>query len=110
MEGHEQERLWPSFYIGGDMQPVSPVLGEEFASLEVVYAKDQPEYKPLPVIRNGAGIVMSRWKLTDAEREAIANGADLFLSVWTYNNPLQPWLLEVGDCQRTIVEKATYMG
>ena len=80
------------------MTPVSPVLSEEFKDIEVVYAKDQPEYLPLPAIRNSKGIVLSRWKLTDEERNAIHSGADLYLSVYTFNHPLQPVYLEVSSC------------
>lgn len=75
------------------MEPVSPIvrgLEEE----EVVYAKDQPQYVPLPCLKSrqpdGTGAILTRWTLTDAERQAIANGADVFLRVLTYGNPLQP--------------------
>lgn len=92
------------------MTPVSPVLTEEFMELEVTYAKEQPEYAPLPVIRNSTGVVLSRWKLTDAEREAVANGADVFLSIWTFNQPLQPLRVEIGECDRSILDIAEHMG
>ena len=58
------------------MTPISPVLAPEFAAAERVYAADQPEYSPLPVIRNSAGVVLSRWKLTDEERKAVVEGAE----------------------------------
>jgi hypothetical protein len=92
------------------MQPISPVLTEEFVPAEVVYAKDQPEYNPLPSLRNPAGIVMSRWKLTDEEREAVLHGADILLSVWTFNKPLQPLALEVIACERDMLDVAARMG
>jgi hypothetical protein len=77
------------------MQPTTPVLAEEFQDKEVVYAKDQPEYNPLPTLRNQDGVVLSRWKLTEAERKAVAEGADILLSLHTFNQPLQPILMEV---------------
>jgi hypothetical protein len=46
----------------------------------------------------------------DAEREAVANGADVFLSVWTFNRPLQPLRIEIGECDRSILDIAEYMG
>ena len=91
------------------MTPVSPVLTEEFKPNEVVYAKDQPQYSPLPVLRNSKFVVLSRWKLSDQEREAIAAGADVFLSNWTFNQPLQPVRLEIGQCDRDFFEMAQFM-
>jgi len=92
------------------MLPTSPVLAEEFVPSEVVFAKDQPEYNPLPVIRSRDGVLLSRWKLTDEERAAIAEGADILLSNWTFNQPLQPVRLEVGFTDRSQLEIAAYMG
>lgn len=92
------------------MIPSSPVLTEEFRDLETIYAKDQKEYTPLPVIKNASGVVLSRWKLTDSERQAIAEGADVFLSVWTFNHPLQPLRIEIGECDRDLMSIATHMG
>lgn len=91
------------------MTPVTPVLTVELVPDEVVYAKDQPEYMPLPVLRNQAGVVLSRWKLTEAERKAVADGADIFLSVWTFNGPLQPIRLEIEGCDRDLVSIARDM-
>lgn len=69
------------------MQPVSPVIkGYE----EVVYAKDQPEYIPLPSIREADGCVITRWKMTKRERlQALISGS-VYLEVLTFNQPLQP--------------------
>lgn len=92
------------------MTPISPVLTEEFRDLEVIYAKGQKEYTPLPVIKNSAGVVLSRWHLTDAEREAVAQGADVFLSIHTFNQLLQPLRVEIGECDRSILDIATHMG
>ena len=65
------------------MQPVSPVMpGSE--PIEVVYAKDQPEYQPLPAVYvdlEHARIVVSRWRLSDEEREQVNNGADIVLQL-----------------------------
>lgn len=92
------------------MIPVSPVLSEEFKDKEVVYAKDQAQYKPLPVLRNPDGVLLSRWQLSDWERAAIAAGADLYLYNWTFNQPLQPVMMEIGDVQRDAVDRAAFMG
>ena len=91
------------------MQPTTPVISAEFQPHEIVYAKDQPEYNPLPVHRNRRGVVLSRWKLTDEEREAIANGADVWLYVYTFNQPLQPLRLEIPVCANDDMEAAKFM-
>ena len=91
------------------MEPTTPVLTKEFQSQEIVYAKDQPEYTPLPVHRNKRGVVLSRWKLTQQEREAIAAGGDILLSVYTFNQPLQPIRIEIDECDRDLMEIARFM-
>lgn len=66
---------------------------------EHVYAKDQPEYIPLRTLvsRTGDGKVMSRWTLTADQRRDIANGADIFLTLMTFGQSLQPITLSIGD-------------
>jgi hypothetical protein len=85
------------------MEPVSPVLTPELVPDEIVYGANQTQYIPLPVLRNNKGVVMSRWKLSDNEREAVAAGADILLSVHTYNGPLQPVRIEIVECDRDLV-------
>lgn len=63
----------------------------------VVMAKDQPQYIPLPALRHDDGRILSRWTFTDEEREAIADGADLYLTVHTFNHALQPLRPDVGE-------------
>jgi hypothetical protein len=92
------------------MIPISPVLCEEFVPLEIVYGKDQPEYISLPVLRNSTGVVLSRWQLTPEERKAVAEGADVLLSIWTFNQQLQPLRVEIGECDRSILDIAQHMG
>lgn len=92
------------------MTAMSPVLSEEFVDKERVYAKDQPQYKPLPVIKRPDGILLSRWRLTDAERKALINGADILLFNWTFNQPLQPVLMEVAEVDRSLLNVAEFMG
>ncbi len=73
--------------------PVFP--GEE--QHEVVYAKNQPEYVPLRcfVDRERQGRATSRWTLTADQRKAIASGADLYLTLLTFNRPMQPILMGI---------------
>lgn len=64
--------------------PVSPVVkGLEMFELTFGGGKNnQPEYKPLPSLR-GNGCITSRWTFTPDERQAIANGGDILLTLWT---------------------------
>ena len=57
----------------------------------------QPQYMPLPALRSAGPerVVMSRWELTPVEREMIANGADVFVSIWTFGDPYPPTSLRV---------------
>jgi hypothetical protein len=66
---------------------------------ETVYAADQPEYAPLRTLKSPSpqGEVMSRWTFTPEQREAIANGADLFLELFEFHQPLRPIRIAVGD-------------
>lgn len=68
------------------MQPI------DFEGSNCVYAKDQPEYIPLPVCKvpGQEGEVISIWKPTFRERIKILFGGNIGLSMWTFNHPLQP--------------------
>jgi hypothetical protein len=75
------------------------VAGRE--SEEVIFAKDQPEYVPLRTLPyetypgSGDYRVMSRWTLTEEQRKAVADGADIYLTLLTFGRPLQPVLMAV---------------
>lgn len=64
----------------------------EFPGQNVIFAKDQPEYQPLPAIRLQDGTVISCWQFTDDEIEAVLKTKCLFLKQLTFNQPLQPIL------------------
>lgn len=69
---------------------VAPRTGAE----EITIAEDQLEYKPLVAARyqtpEGVPVLLTRWKLDDAERAKVAAGEDLYLSLMTFGNPLPP--------------------
>lgn len=71
------------------MEPVSPVI-PDVDSPEVVYAKDQPEYLPLPAIKREDGAILTRWMLTEQEKQQILEQGYIYLEVLTFNKPLQP--------------------
>lgn len=64
---------------------------------EVVFAKDQPEYLQLPAIKLPDGQVITRWNFTLKERIKILFSGNLWLSLLTFNNPLQPIQLWVDE-------------
>jgi len=68
----------------------------EFKEVNTVYAKDQPEYIPLPVYKEDSGIVTSCWKLTLMERIKILFIGNIWCSCLTFNRKLQPTLLTVN--------------
>jgi len=64
----------------------------EFEGQNVVFAKDQPEYTPLPAFINpeNNGEVVTKWELTEEEILTIIDTRSIWLSVLTFNKPLQP--------------------
>jgi hypothetical protein len=75
------------------MQSVSPVLTEHEVGAEQVIALGDPEYLPIIVARiryaGGEAATLTRFRLSDDERKAIAGGADLLLSQ-PHHGPLMP--------------------
>lgn len=63
-----------------------------FPGHNTVYAKDQPEYLPLPVYkRPGAeGEVTSCWKMSFRERIKVLFTGKVYWSQWTFGGKLQP--------------------
>jgi hypothetical protein len=60
----------------------------------IVYAKDQPEYLPLPAWKGLDGHRVTRWNLTWKERFQVLFGGSIWLSILTFNRPLQPVMLD----------------
>ena len=68
----------------------------KFPECNVTYAENQPEYKPLPVLKMEDGEIVTCWKPSTWERLKILFSGRIWLSVLTFNNPLQPLLLSVN--------------
>lgn len=71
------------------MRPVSPVVPGSAAE-EVVYARHQPQYLQLPAHRTDDGVATTRWRGSLGERIRFLLRGDVWLTVHTYNRPLQP--------------------
>jgi len=93
------------------MEPVSPVVpgNDEF---EVCYAKNQPEYLPLPALGTEHAM-LTRWRLTDDERKRLAEGGDLFIAVMHFGHklqPLMPMVVTPEDAMARMIEMAGGQG
>ncbi len=66
---------------------------------EIVYAANQPQYNPLrTLVGDGSDRrVLSRWSPTPEQRKSIAEGADVYLQLLTFGQPLQPIIMFVSD-------------
>lgn len=63
-----------------------------FKESNIVFAKDQPEYNPLPAYKEDSpnGEVVSCWKLSFSERIRMLFKGELWVSFMTFNKPLTP--------------------
>lgn len=62
----------------------------KFEQANVTFAKDQPEYLPLPAYRDADGCVTTCWKLTWKERLYVLLAGKVWWQTLTFNSPLQP--------------------
>lgn len=65
----------------------------QFPESNVTYAENQPQYRPLPAFKDEDGTVVSCWAPSLKERLKILFTGKIWLSVMTFNNPLQPLLM-----------------
>jgi hypothetical protein len=75
------------------MTPVEPTL--HHGAKLVVFAKDQPQYIPLPASVDSDGIVMTEWEPTAEELEMLLSGGRIRLWIYTFGQALQPVKVEV---------------
>ena len=66
-----------------------------FKESNVTFAKDQPEYLPLPAHLTRAGEVITCWELSLLERIKVALSGKIWLRVLTFGQPLQPLVPEI---------------
>lgn len=80
------------------MEAVSPVMPGS-AEIEVILGNNQPEYIPLPAVYldTAQRPMITRWRLTNEERVAVASGADIVLSQLTFGRPFQPVHIQVTE-------------
>lgn len=70
-----------------------------FKQVNKVYAKDQPQYLPLPVYEDElqGGRVFHCWKLNFKERITILFTGRIWINVLNFKKPLQPIKLMVNN-------------
>ena len=78
------------------MTPVEPTYCPDGAA-RLIFAKDQPEYLPLPATRTPEGVVCTEWEPTADELEALLTGGRVRILLHTFNQPLQPLRVEVTE-------------
>ena len=66
-----------------------------FPEVNAIYAKDQPQYRQLPMHRDNSedGRAVCCWKLTWWERLKILQTGLIWHTILTFHQPLQPQLL-----------------
>lgn len=69
------------------LQSMTP---KEFPEQNILFGADQPEYLPLPAHRNEQGDVITCWELSEEEVKTLVETKCIFLSLKTFNQPLQP--------------------
>jgi hypothetical protein len=76
------------------VESVSPVWSEEEVEVERIIALDQPEYIPIVALpmcySDGTRGLSVRFRLSDTERKAIAEGSDIVITELTFGNPFTP--------------------
>lgn len=66
---------------------------KKFKEANVVYGENQPQYLPLPAHKTEEGQAIFCFELDEEERKQIAETGELWVSLITFNQPLQPILL-----------------
>ena len=79
----------------------------DFPGSNAIYAKNQPEYLPLPSHRTADGFVTSCWEPTIWECIKMICGAKIWVTIMTCNKPLQPQRLEIAGGMPKIIQRAT---
>src|SRR5688572_16118756 len=99
------------------MKPFSPVIpGEKFE--EIIIARDQPEYMPLPVIPFQDGVILSRWLMDATEKRVVAVTGVLYICLLTFGREMPVVKFQVDspvaessdNSTESSIEKTLYVG
>lgn len=78
--------------MGKTMTPITPEVRP--GARAAIFAKDQPQYRQLPA-NVQPPYVETKWKLTWKERLTLLLRGSLYLTVMTFDRPLQPIRMSV---------------
>jgi hypothetical protein len=73
-----------------------------FIEANCIYAKTQRKYLPLPAYRQEDGTVTTCWKMGFLERLEVLLSGRVWLSVSTFNQPLQPLRMMIRSRFRSL--------
>lgn len=65
----------------------------DFEGSNCIYGENQPEYLPLPAEKRGryqTGEIVTCWELSPEEIKVVQKTGHIWLSMLTFNQPLQP--------------------
>lgn len=68
----------------------------KFKESNETYAKNQPQYKQIPVFKYTDGDVVSCWKLSLWERLKLIFTGRVWVVLKTFNSPLQPQYISIN--------------
>ncbi len=75
------------------MHPISPVVPTADNN-EIIIAENQSQYLPLPSIKAEDGTILTRWKLTDEEKQKVVEQGYIYLEILSFNQPLPPGVIQ----------------
>ncbi len=81
------------------MKPISPII-PGYKLPETVYGTTQEQYLDLPAYKDEQGTVLTRWRLSFMERIKLLFVGNLYVSLMTFNKPLQPIKLSLEKPNR----------
>lgn len=64
----------------------------DFKECNAVFAKDQPQYRPLPAHRHSTGRITTCWRLSFVERLRVLATGKIWWQQLTFGQPLQAQL------------------
>ena len=78
-----------------------------FPEVNKTYAKDQPQYQPIPVFEDSSpnGTIVSCWELTWKEKLKIIFTGKIWMGLMCFHKPLTPSILSVNKKDLIVTEK-----
>jgi len=79
---------------------VDPRLVPAGSRAQVINGPEK-EYRDLPSVTTPNGYVITRWAPTPEERQAIANGEDIYVTLVSYGGGINPLFVTIGQVDWT---------